>query len=235
MKRIIVIIPTFNEAENIQKLVNSLLYEELDLLVVDDKSPDKTYELVQKMQKVSKNVNLLIREKKQGLGSAYRDGFTFALSNNYEYIVQMDADFSHSIDDLKKLIANKDSADLIIGSRYVIGGSTNGWSRSRLTLSKTANKFANYMCNFKVNDSTSGFRVYSRNALVKNNFQSTTTDGYGFQVEMTYNTFKNNLKILEVPITFYERRNGKSKMDILIIFEAIKLIFSLKFRNKSFL
>lgn len=235
MKKIIVIIPTFNEAENIEKLINTILLEELDVLVVDDNSPDKTYEIVQEIQNYSKNVNLLIRDKKQGLGSAYRDGFAFALKNNYEYVIQMDADFSHSIDDLKNLMFNIGSADLIIGSRYITGGKTEGWSKSRLFLSKFANIFANYMCDFKVSDSTSGFRIYSSNALSKNNFEKTNTDGYGFQIEMTFNTFVQKIKIIEVPITFHERRSGKSKMNFSIIFEAFKLLFLLKFRKKSFI
>ena len=223
----IVVIPTYNEASNIERLVLDLLNEKLSVLVVDDNSPDGTSNIVKGLQVKYKNVFLIQRQSKLGYGSAYREGFSFALQRGFNSIIQMDADFSHTIKDLKLMLQNIGKADIVIGSRYVIGGSTKGWSIFRVILSKVANNFSKFLCGYPVNDSTSGFRIYSSKALNSNNYESTNSDGYSFQIEMTFNSYQKNLTFYESPITFYERRAGKSKMNKKIILEAIFLILKI--------
>ena len=231
MDNVLIIIPTYNEKNNIVRLINNLLELEVNILIVDDNSPDNTAKEVNKIFKDFKKVHLLIRQKKLGLGSAYRDGFKWGLENNFDYLLEMDADFSHRINDLKKLISEKNNADLIIGSRYIRYGKILGWSRRRRLLSVYANKFASYITNSKVKDMTSGFRVYSRKALEKIDFSNTENNGYAFQIEMTVLTINENLDIKEVPITFVEREKGKSKMSYKIVLEALKYLLLFKLKN----
>lgn len=226
----ILIIPTFRESKNIELLIIEILNLklELDILVVDDNSDDGTQAIVSKLSLVYPQISLLVRSNKMGLGSAYRDAYEMSLLNGYQYFIQMDADFSHQIKDLKKLYDIRKNYDLIIGSRYVKDGSTKGWSKRRMFLSKFANNFVKYRTKIKINDSTSGFRIYSLNALSKINFLSTKSEGYGFQIEMAYLATRSGLNIIEVPIEFIERNAGKSKMSRKIILEAFNLVLKLK-------
>ena len=230
MNHTLVIIPTYNESENISTLLDQLTVLDVDVLIVDDNSPDNTAEFVKKTNLYNSKVFLIIREKKLGLGSAYRDGFVWALSKEYKYVVEMDADFSHTVSDLSKLLKNKDNNDLVIGSRYVDGGAVEGWNKYRYILSFLANKYSKFFTFCKVNDMTSGFRIYSDYALKSVDFQKTKSNGYAFQIEMTVLCVIKKLQIKEVPITFYERRDGKSKMTSSIVLEAFPkvLIFGLK-------
>lgn len=228
---VIVVLPTYNEADNIENIVKDLLDLRLSVLVVDDNSPDNTRELVEKIMEYRSNLYLLNRNDKFGLGSAYRDGFKYAMGLGFKYFVQMDADYSHTILDLKKLLLKKEYHDVIIGSRYVEGGNTKGWSLYRKYLSKYANLLSKYLIKTKIKDVTSGFRIYSLKALDKINYLETNSNGYGFQIEMTYLISKLNLNYFEMPITFEERREGESKMDFTIILEAFTLIFKLRFKN----
>ena len=230
--KFIVIIPTYNEKNNICQLIKELNKYSLSVLVVDDNSPDGTADEVMRLSKEYNNVDLLKRDSKLGLGSAYREGFAYALSNNYEFLIQMDADFSHSVQDLLKMINNIDDSDLLIGSRYVEGGLTSGWAISRQILSKSANMYAKVICNYDVKDSTSGFRIYSSSSLAAINYQTTNTDGYSWMIEMTYRTFKKGLKIKEFPIGFHERREGSSKLSKKIILEALLLVPKLRFNKR---
>jgi dolichol-phosphate mannosyltransferase len=230
-EKIIVVIPTYNEAKNILNLIEDLKKLRLDILVIDDNSPDKTYDIVEKYSKKSENVYLIKREKKLGLGSAYRDGFNYALKKEYNYIIQMDADFSHRIQDLITMLEFINESDVVIGSRYVTGGKTNGWKNRRKLLSKLANQYSKIIGRHTIQDSTSGFRIYSAKSLEINKFEKTKSDGYGFQIEMTYRSFISGLDIIEVPITFHERREGKSKMNRKIIFEALFVVIKLKFQK----
>jgi len=229
--KLIVIIPTFNEAENILELIKKLKKHNLDLLIIDDNSPDKTADIVRSASKDFPNVFLKQREKKLGLGSAYRDGFTKAINMGYEYFIEMDADFSHTVEDLNFMINSIEDSDLVIGSRYVAGGQTIGWNKFRKLLSISANIYSKILCRHDILDSTSGFRIYSLNALKAIRFEETSSDGYGFQIEMTNRAHKKGLKIKEVPITFHERREGNSKMNKKIIFEALFLVFSLSLKR----
>lgn len=226
----ILIIPTYRESKNIELLIIEILNLkiELDILVVDDNSDDGTQAIVSKLSLVYPQISLLVRSNKMGLGSAYRDAYEMSLLNEYQYFIQMDADFSHQIKDLKKLYDIRKNYDLIIGSRYVKDGNTKGWSKRRMFLSKFANNFVKYRTKIKINDSTSGFRIYSRNALSKINFLSTKSEGYGFQIEMAYLATRSGLNIIEVPIEFIERNAGKSKMSRKIILEAFNLVLKLK-------
>ena len=223
----LVITPTFNEIENIGSFINKISELNLDLLIVDDNSPDGTGQLVSEKIDKYENLYLLSRESKQGLGSAYRMGFDWALDKSYKYIIQMDADFSHRMNDLVKLIECIDDFDILIGSRYVLGGNTTGWSLRRKLLSSFANKLSRFLIGGKIRDMTSGFRIYSEKSLNLIPYNNITSDGYSFQIEMTSIFINTNLKTMEIPITFEERRQGNSKMDFSIILEAVIKIFSI--------
>ena len=230
----LVIVPTYNESKNVSNLLNpfvqpgmnGLVQSSFDVLIIDDNSPDGTAEIVKNYIVKYSNIHLLERSGKLGLGSAYRDGFNWALEREYKNIVEMDADFSHSYSDLINLNTYKKDYDLVIGSRYVSGGRTEGWSTGRKLLSITANNIAKIFLNIKVNDMTSGFRIYSRECLESINYQNTKSNGYAFQIEMTLLVSNNNKSIKEIPITFYERSLGDSKMSKAIVYEAIKFLLA---------
>tara|TARA_Y100000768_G_scaffold243716_1_gene184708 strand:+ start:545 stop:1246 length:702 start_codon:yes stop_codon:yes gene_type:complete len=228
---ILIICPTFNEAQNIEEFIKLTLENNLSLLIVDDNSPDGTANLVKKSTAFNQNVFLIERPSKDGLGSAYRTGFKWFLDSHFDYCVEMDADFSHRFTDLENIINKISESDIVIGSRYIENGGSKGWDFKRKTLSKYANILAKYILKSKVNDLTSGFRSFSKNALNKIDFASTDTNGYGFQIEMVYLAEKNNLTINEVPIIFEERRLGKSKMNMKITLEALVLLIKIKFKK----
>ena len=225
----LVIIPTYNEKENIYDFINELCNFDISILIVDDNSPDGTGEIVKKLSSVSDQVNLLSRKSKQGLGSAYRDGFKWGIENQYKYFIQMDADYSHRFEDLVHLLAESLLQDVVIGSRYISGGGSVGWDMKRKLLSIAANKISRIILKSNINDMTSGFRIYSTKALEKVSFSNTESNGYSFQIEMTYLFISKGLKIKEFPITFYERSLGKSKMSKSIAFEAIYYLVKTKF------
>ena len=229
--KVVVIIPTYNESKNISILLDLLSNLKIDILIVDDNSPDGTGKIVQKFSDNHKNINLLERPEKLGLGSAYRDGFKWAIERDYKHCIEMDGDFSHTILDLQNMIKFKDDFDLVIGSRYIEGGKTEGWSNGRKLLSMTANNIAKIFLGIKVNDMTSGFRIYSKECLDDINYFNTTSNGYAFQIEMTYLSSLKNKTIKEVPITFYERNLGESKMSKAIVLEAIKFLIFSKFKR----
>jgi len=234
--KILVVTPTYNEAENITNFCNSILDLNLDLLIVDDSSPDKTYEIVQELQKINEKLFLILRSEKKGLGSAYKEGFEWALKQNYDFIVEMDADFSHSIKDLERMLLRKNSADLILGSRYIDEGGSEGWDFKRKTLSYTANLVTRIIIGTNIRDLTTGFRIYKSEKLQLTDFKDIKSDGYSFQIEMANLFLKKTFTILEVPIIFYERRLGKSKMDSTIIIEAFStllLLFLDRFKNEN--
>lgn len=234
--KVLVVTPTYNEAENINHYCNAILDLNLDLLIVDDCSPDKTYEIIQELQKKNKKLFMILRSEKKGLGSAYKEGFEWALNQNYDFIVEMDADFSHRIEDLERMLLNKNAADLILGSRYIDGGGSHGWDIKRKTLSYVANLVTKIIIGTDVRDLTTGFRIYKSEKLKQTNFNNIKSDGYSFQIEMVNLFLKKTYTILEVPIIFYERRLGKSKMNYTIIIEAFTTLFSLflnRFKNEN--
>ena len=215
------IIPTYNEKENIHDFITEICNFDISVLIVDDNSPDGTGKIVNKLAAIYDQVHLLSRSSKQGLGSAYRDGFKWGIEKKYQYFIEMDADYSHRFEDLNQLLLLSSSHDVVIGSRYISGGGSIGWDMKRKILSSTANKLSRVILKSKVNDMTSGFRCYSLRALSTINYQNTNSDGYSFQIEMTLRSIENKLSIKEAPIIFNERRLGRSKMSKTIILEAL--------------
>ena len=222
----LVIIPTYNEAESLPILLRelSMLRNDFNYLVVDDGSPDGTADTCEKLKFEIPTLEILRRSKKSGLGSAYRDGYRFALEKNFDAVIQIDADGSHQVSDLPKLLTKFESSpsvDLVIGSRWIKGGSVLNWSRHREALSRLANIYSNVLLNLGVKDSTAGFRVYKTNTIEKLNLDNIKSEGYCYQIEMTREIKKIGGLISEVPITFVERQFGKSKMSGKIVFEAM--------------
>lgn len=233
MKDTLIISPTFNEVDNIQKFIDSVfLNEDLSLLIVDDNSPDGTAEIVKENMLENKNLYLIQRDEKLGLGTAYIAGFKWLLKSKYKYCVQMDCDFSHRFEDLDKLLKNKDAVDLTIGSRYIQGGSTEGWSYSRKSLSKYANILTKIVLKSKINDLTGGFKCLNKEVICEIVKFQPSSNGYTFQIEVNNFVESKNFKIKEVPIIFIERESGVSKMNLEIIFEAIKFLLKQLFNVK---
>ena len=230
---ILIISPTYNEIENIETFIDSILALNLNLLVIDDGSPDGTAKLIKKSPMYNTKIFLIERSYKMGLGSAYREGFSWFLKSKYSHCIEMDADFSHTFKDLKKILSKLLLGDIVIGSRYVKDGGSLGWDRRRKALSKYANIFARLILNSDINDLTSGFRSFNKRALTDIDFNSITTNGYGFQIEMAFNAEKADLSVIEVPIIFEERRLGQSKMNLQITFEALILLFKLSINRNN--
>ena len=232
----LIIIPTYNESENIELIINKilLLNDFNDVLIVDDNSPDGTSEIVSNLKKQNiDRIFLIVRDKKKGLGSAYTNGFKWALDKNYSYIFEMDADLSHDpaeIIKLKELLIKNDT-DVAIGSRYLNGVSVVNWPLSRIFLSYFANIYVKIITGMPIKDSTSGFIGYSREALSSLNINKIKFNGYAFQIEMKFKLWKKNFKLREHQIIFVNRKSGKSKMDKNIIFEAIFGVIILKINS----
>ena len=216
----LVIIPTYNEIDNIEEFIIQISNFDVSVLIVDDNSPDGTGKVVEDISKINKKIKLMKRSEKLGLGSAYRDGFKWGLDKGYSYLLEMDADFSHRFEDLVKILEASSSADMIIGSRYIEEGGSIGWDTRRKMLSSFANKLSKFLLKTKINDMTSGFRCYSNKALFEISYATTKYDGYAFQVEMSARAVQKQLSIKEVPIIFNERRLGNSKMSKKIVYEA---------------
>ena len=222
----LIIIPTYNESENIELIINKilLLNDFNDVLIVDDNSPDGTSEIVSNLKKQNiDRIFLIVRDKKKGLGSAYTNGFKWALDKNYSYIFEMDADLSHDPAEIIKLkeLLIKNDADVAIGSRYLNGVSVVNWPLSRIFLSYFANIYVKIITGMPIKDSTSGFIGYSRETLSSLDINKIKFNGYAFQIEMKFKLWKKNFKLREHQIIFVNRKSGKSKMDKNIIFEAI--------------
>jgi dolichol-phosphate mannosyltransferase len=200
MRSSLVVIPTYNEAESIGEILNALKPLDCDVLVIDDGSPDGTAQIVRGL-----GIEVIERQGKQGLGSAYRAGFSLAIDRGYTYIIQMDADGSHQVTDLEKMMEWIGNADLLIGSRWIKDGQIANWSKFREYLSKSANAYANLLLSLRVKDTTSGFRIYT----------------YCFQIEMTRRAISRGGSVAEIPITFIERAHGVSKMSVGIALEAV--------------
>jgi glycosyltransferase involved in cell wall biosynthesis len=218
--------PTFNEAGNINHAIEELFkYNKgVDLLIVDDDSPDGTGKLADQLASTNSRITVMHRKEKQGLGAAYIAGFKRAFDSGYDYVVEMDADGSHRAEDLPKLLAVCELNDLVIGSRYVKGGSTENWPIHRQWLSKGGNLFAKMMLGTRLNDMTAGFRVFSVPFLKTMDLESINARGYSFQIEMAYRTIQQGGRVTEVPIVFIEREVGESKMSRAIVIEALVLM-----------
>ena len=236
MQTSLVIIPTYNEVENITAIINKVfgLYESVSILVVDDNSPDKTATAVETLQKIYPNhLFLLKRKHKNGLGRAYVEGFKWALAGHYQFIFQLDADFSHNPEDLILLYnaCIQQGADIAVGSRYINGVTVVNWPISRIILSYGASKYVRLITGMPIKDPTAGFVCYNRTFLQSINLNSIKFVGYAFQIEMKFKAFTKGFKIIEIPILFKDRVNGKSKMSGKIISEAIFGVIYLKFKS----
>jgi len=229
--KILVIIPTFNERQNIEKLLEKITgqnIEGLDILVIDDNSPDGTGECVMELAQSNPRLHVLRREGKQGLGTAYVAGFHYALQHGYDLIIEMDADFSHDPNELKNLIAGADRFDLVIGSRYINGVNVINWPLSRLLLSMGASLYTRLITGLPLHDCTSGFKCFKRKVLEAIDLDNIQSDGYSFQIEMHFKAWKKGFKLGEIPIIFYDRTAGTSKMSKKIVREAIWVVWQLK-------
>uniref|UniRef100_A0A7C4YA97 Polyprenol monophosphomannose synthase n=1 Tax=candidate division WOR-3 bacterium TaxID=2052148 RepID=A0A7C4YA97_UNCW3 len=229
MEKSLVIIPTYNEKENIKNIINAVLKQSFhpDVLIVDDNSPDGTSSIVKEMMGNNKRIKMILREKKLGLGTAYIDGFKWGLKDNYEYFFEMDADFSHNPDDLERIYNELKYYDVVIGSRYIKGISVQNWPLSRILLSYFANLYTRFLTGLKIKDITAGFVGYKREILEKIPLERIKSDGYGFQIEIKYNASMKKAKIKEIPIVFIDRRSGYSKMSKGIIVKAFFLVLKI--------
>ncbi|MFH0930930.1 MAG: polyprenol monophosphomannose synthase, partial [Candidatus Zixiibacteriota bacterium] len=218
----LVIIPTYNEKENIGKIIPLVLKQDPDIevLVVDDNSPDGTGKIVEEIISTNRRVKLIRRVKKSGLGTAYLAGFQYALQNGYDYIFEMDSDFSHDPAYIPYFLSAIREADLVLGSRYIKGVNVVNWPISRLILSYYANVYARWVTGLPVKDSTGGFKCFKREVLENIGLDRIHSNGYAFQIEMSFRAWKKGFKIKEIPIIFVDRREGESKMSKKIIREA---------------
>lgn len=230
MKKL-VIIPTYNEKDNIRDIILSVvnLNQDFHILVVDDSSPDGTDEIVKNLQnQLNHNLHLLIRKTKEGLGKAYLSGFEWAINNHYDFICEMDADFSHNPNDLPRLFETCLHYDMVVGSRYCQGVNVVNWPMGRVILSYFASKYVRFILGLPIHDTTAGFVCFKKETLLKIGLDKIKFRGYGFQIELKYRVFKKQLHFKEIPIIFTDRTKGESKMNGKIIKEAIWGVIYLK-------
>jgi dolichol-phosphate mannosyltransferase len=230
MREVTVVIPTYNERENLERLVQAVLSQPLDLsvLIVDDNSPDGTGEIADRLADKNPRIHVIHREGKQGLGTAYITGFRYAMERGSQYLFEIDADFSHDTNDIPRLYAAAREADAAIGSRYVKGGGCKNWSFLRWMISRGGNFYTKLVAHTRTVDTTSGFRCYRRRVLEAIDLDRIDSRGYAFQIEMTFVAEALGFRLVEVPITFTDRVGGKSKMDADIFWEGLKVVWNLR-------
>jgi dolichol-phosphate mannosyltransferase len=233
MKRSLIIIPTYNEIDNVSKIIPEVLAQDegFNVLIVDDNSPDGTAKRVREMEGSNQRIHLIERPGKQGLGTAYVAGFKYALTHGFDYIFEMDADFSHDPKSLLTLLTKAEECDLVIGSRYISGVNVVNWPMSRLILSYSANVYTRIVTGLPVRDATSGFKCYRRAVLESLDLNAITSNGYSFQIETNFLAWKKGFRVCEVPIIFVDRRAGVSKMSKHIVYEAAWMVWKLKLRG----
>lgn len=237
MSKVLIIIPTYNEIENIEAIIAAVMAraEDIDILIVDDGSPDGTGDKVKSLKVGYKErLHLIERQGKLGLGTAYIAGFKYALGLDYDLVVEMDADFSHNPKDVNRLIETCRSSDeigMVVGSRYVKGGGFKNWNKYRLMLSFTASLYTRIITGMPVKDPTAGFVIYKRKVLEQMDLEAIKFIGYAFQIEMKYYCFSLGYKIVEIPITFIDRELGTSKMNMSIVQEGIFGVLQMRFRK----
>ena len=232
-ERALVISPTYNERDNIQRLVPEILSQDprLEVLIVDDSSPDGTGEAADALASADPRVHVLHREKKEGLGRAYIAGFRWAIEKNYDFIFEMDADYSHRPEYLKDFLREIVDHDIVLGSRYVSGVNVINWPMTRLLLSYYANVYARIVTGMDIRDATGGFKCFRREVLEAVNLDRVNASGYVFQIEVTMRAWKKGFRIVEVPIIFYDRAAGVSKMSKHIMYEAIWRVWLLRLKS----
>lgn len=237
MKKSLIIIPTYNESENIEKLLGEIfsIEKDINILIVDDNSPDKTYEIIEKLMadKYKGKLNLLKRSGKLGLGTAYIAGFKWAIERKFDYIFEMDADFSHNPKYLPDFLREIEKNDLVIGSRYIKGGGVKNWGLIRKIISRGGSLYSKIILGLPINDITGGFKCFKREVLEYIDLDSIKSNGYSFQVEMNYRVHLNKFKMKETPIIFEDRTLGKSKMSRKIFIEAIFMVPRLRMERSK--
>ncbi|MEJ5261988.1 MAG: polyprenol monophosphomannose synthase [Ignavibacterium sp.] len=233
MNKVLVIIPTYNEIENVKKIIPIVLEqnENIDILIVDDNSPDKTGDYVESLSKENNRIKLIRREKKLGLGTAYIAGFKYAVQNNYSYVFEMDADFSHDPKEINNFLEAIKDADVVLGSRYINGVRVLNWPMRRLLLSYFASVYTRVITGLPVKDATGGFKCFRIDVLKAIDLDRIKSNGYSFQIEMTFKAYKKGFRIKEIPIVFLDRVKGKSKMSKKIVIEAIFMVWKLRLRS----
>jgi len=229
----LVIIPTYNELENLPKLIPIVLSqdESIHILIVDDGSPDGTGKFVKEEMIKNDRIHLLEREKKMGLGTAYIAGFKFALQNNYDFVFEMDADFSHDPNELKNFLIAIQENDLVLGSRYINGVRVLNWPMARLLLSFFASIYTRIITGMPIKDATGGFKCFRKKVLETIDLDKVRSNGYSFQIEMTFKAYAKGFKIKEIPIVFSDRVKGKSKMSKKIVREAVTMVWKLRLQH----
>lgn len=231
--RPLIIIPTYNEKENIQQLIPMLLdiNPDIHILVVDDNSPDGTGDLVDDMAKENPRIQVLHRPGKMGLGSAYIAGFKHAVQQDVDCVFEMDADFSHDPKMIPEFLDKIATCDIVIGSRYISGINVVNWPMSRLLLSYFANMYTRIITGMSIQDATGGFKCFRREVLEQINLDKVRSDGYAFQIEMNYRCWRKKFRLCEIPIIFVDRHSGSSKMSRRIVYEAIWIVWWLRFQS----
>ncbi|HSW54521.1 MAG TPA: polyprenol monophosphomannose synthase [Ignavibacteriaceae bacterium] len=231
--KILIIIPTYNELENLPRLLPEVLSKDdgIDVLIVDDNSPDGTAAFVESQMKNNNRIHLIKRPSKQGLGTAYIAGFKYALQNNFQFIFEMDADFSHDPKEIPRFLDEIKNSDVILGSRYINGVNVINWPLRRLLLSSFANLYTRLITGLPVHDSTGGYKCFRREVLEAIDLDKVKSNGYAFQIEMTFKAWKKGFKVKEIPIIFVDRVKGKSKMSRKIVREAVTMVWKLRLKS----
>jgi dolichol-phosphate mannosyltransferase len=229
----LIIIPTYNELENLPRLLPEVLSKEegIHILIVDDNSPDGTADFVEDQMKNNDRIHLLKRPSKQGLGTAYIAGFKFALKNGYDFVFEMDADFSHDPKEIPRFLDEIKNSDLVLGSRYINGVNVINWPMRRLLLSSFANLYTRFITGMPVHDATGGYKCFRRKVLEAINLEKVTSNGYAFQIEMSFKAWKKGFRVKEIPIIFVDRVKGKSKMSKKIVREAVTMVWKLRLKS----
>lgn len=232
-KKSLVIIPTFNEMENIPQLIPEVLSKDegIEILVVDDNSPDGTAAYIEKLMQSNVKIHLIKRDYKMGLGTAYLTGFKYALEKSFDYIFEMDADFSHDPKEIVNFLNEIKNYDLVLGSRYISGVNVVNWPMRRLILSYSANIYTKIITGLHIKDATGGYKCFRREVLEAIDLDNIKSNGYAFQIEMTFKAWKKGFKIKEIPITFVDRVKGSSKMSNKIVREAVMRVWKLRIRS----
>ena len=231
--KILVCIPTYNEIESIGKIIPKILSmaEGIEILIIDDNSPDKTGEKVEEMMASNSKIHIIKRAGKMGLGTAYVEGFKYAIKNNFDLVFEMDADFSHDPDAIPSFLETIKENDLVIGSRYSNGINVIYWPMKRLLLSYFANVYTKVITGMKIHDATGGYKCYRIEVLKSIDLDKIKSNGYSFQIEMTFKAWKKGFRLKEIPIIFRDRLSGTSKMNKKIIYEAVFMVWKLRFRS----
>ncbi len=233
MEKTLVVTPTYNEADNIEKFIGQVLAQgpSIEMLIVDDSSPDGTAAIVERMMEREKRIHILKRPGKMGLGTAYVDGFRYAIKEGYDFIFEMDADFSHNPEEVPRFLEKAKEFDLVIGSRYTNGVRVVNWPIRRLLLSYAANVYTRVITGMPIKDATGGFKCFRRRVLESIDLDRVHSNGYAFQIEMNFKAYSKGFRLTEHPIIFVDRASGLSKMSRKIVYEAVFMVWKLKFRK----